>query len=136
MAEIRLGIVSDIGLFWPMVERFFIASTEYGLDWTADDVKRSLDDGMAYLWVVADEKQIIGSFCTKVCIGRERYAVITDLAGDRFDEWIAAGDEKVTQWAKDMGCKFIHFYGRFGWGKKLAGIGYKVNRIEGIKHVE
>lgn len=135
MALFRIGI-ADHNAYWPQVAPLFERSTEYGLDWSVADVKRLLDDGSGHLWIVADGDAVIGAWVTKICIGRQRYAEISDLAGERFDEWMAQGDAVLTQWAKDMDCKAIRFYGRAGWAKKLASIGYKVIRIEGIKHVK
>lgn len=135
MALFRIGIATNPDEHWSQVKPLFDRSTEYGLDWTTNDVKAALDSGDGLLWLVADGDEVIGAWLVRVCIGKQRYAEISDLAGTRFDEWMKQGDALLTRWARDMGCESIRFYGRAGWARKLAGIGYKVNRIEGIKHV-
>lgn len=135
MELFRIGIAPNHNDFWDQVRPLFERSTEYGIDWSVEDVKRLLDDGSGFLWLVADGDAVIGAWVTRICIGAQRYAEISDLAGSRFDEWMLQGDAHLTRWARDMGCESIRFYGRSGWAKKLAKIGYKVKRIEGIKHV-
>lgn len=76
------------------------------------------------VWVVIDDKQIIGAFTTD--LDDEGNAVILTLGGHRIREWLADANDWVEAWARSVGAKKTTAKGRKGWTALCGACGWKV----------
>ena len=106
--------------FWHMVEPLIEKALEYSDGkYEIWDIFNSIESKEMQLWLVTEDKKIIGCGVTQIVVyPQKNICLIVLLAGEDFDKWAHFLNE-VKEWAKDIGCKSIETYGRPGWERKL-----------------
>ena len=130
--EISLVPSSEIENIWDKVSHMLKRSTDLSRGrYRLRDLKAKLVSGEFNLWIVfqmggPDQGKILAAI-TSSFMDYPQGKMLSGqfLGGDRLEEWRDKFCAVFDRWAKDTGCKAIEFTGRAGWGKVLAGNGYK-----------
>lgn len=81
------------------------------------------------LWVVIEDRKIIGSVTTRMTAFDE--AELWHIGGCRAAEWLEDMDREICAWARDCGADRITAQGRKGWGRLSAPLGWVEYRRDG-----
>lgn len=93
--------------------------------WPADLYDGCLNREMV-LWLALEDKVPAGCMIGMIAPRkRATLAVVVVLGGADFDNWLRFEPE-VCAWAAENGAQAVEFYGRKGWEKRAAPMGYKV----------
>jgi hypothetical protein len=112
-------ITQDVDLIWPMAAKLIEAAmtktnlSDFAI--VADDVRA----GHALLWIATNEKDLQAAAVTQVTKANgHKYCTIIACGGVDHKEWISLLDE-VEDYARQMDCAAIRFFGRNGWSRLL-----------------
>jgi len=74
------------------------------------------------LWIAGDYQAIA---VTQIQIyPQHKTCLIVAMAGEGMDEWFENLVCTIETWAKQMNCKYVEEYGRPGWKRVGAPLGY------------
>lgn len=74
------------------------------------------------LWVVPERAAMV----TQILVyPNHKTLLVVILAGDGMDEWLPSVIERLDEYAKHIGAKYIEERGRAGWERALSKYGYK-----------
>lgn len=92
------------------------------------DVLRRIEDGRWSLWVVVENKKIVGALTAHVVPYPQMLVceIVHFATSLPRDQWIPAigPDSELEKWAKFVGCTHIVFYGRPGFERVKPTEGY------------
>lgn len=95
-------------------------------EFTADDFKQSCINRNVQLWLVSQDKRVVGAVTTEIIVYPHRkHCRIITLAGSNFSEWVDLCNSTLDAWAKGNGCHAMEAYTRRGFVPKLLPLGYK-----------
>lgn len=121
----------EIGMVWDIVGPLLEKSIDYSdKRYTVDDIKRDIKSKDMQLWVVVDSAgNIHSTIVTRVVIYPQRKVLFLEhIAGSDFDEWKHLLHVFVA-FAQRKGCSSIDAFGRPGWEKKIAPLGFKKRQV-------
>lgn len=94
----------------PMLAKALAKQTAMSLESVYEDLRR----GKFHLWVVPR----VAAFVTEIQqFPKERICMIVLCGGDALSEWQDVADEKLTRYARAMGCVALMIVGRRGWSR-------------------
>lgn len=97
-------------------------------DWPA--VERDLISNAHQLWVVMEGGDLLAAAVTRVAISRGgEVAEVYLVGGSDFTRWLAELNATIEASARAIGCTAMRSYGREGWKKPLAALGWKVRTV-------
>ena len=116
---ISLVPASMIDLVWNDIKPHLNRATDTVRGkFVVDDIRKLAESGELALWLVADGKEIVASFTTRVIAYPQGNALAVDwVGGDRMAEW---GDDAINileKYAGEYHCTHIEGYGRKAWGR-------------------
>jgi len=117
---------------WVLLSSILSAAMEYeDGKYTLDDVKGMVADDDAQVWVAIKDSTIYGVAITQIIdYPQKSMVLVLCLAGKRFDLWDNIVNDCFVPFAKYMDCSGIEFYGRKGWERRAARLGFKtVQRV-------
>lgn len=88
---------------------------------TIDGVKDAILSGRWQLWIVWDGETICAAGATEV---NNYTCFVWAFGGENMSDWFPLHQE-LEAWAKLIGCKSIHFFGRLGWERVMRPEGYE-----------
>lgn len=114
---------------WPHVEAMLrLAVHRTGLN-TEADVRRSILDGSALLWVAWDGKVIKGVAVTEINeTASGRVCLIGYVSGKNLPEWFHLKDA-IFEYARSEKCAKMRIIGRKGWLRRLKNEGFVMSNI-------
>lgn len=97
-------------------------------DWPA--VERDLTSNDNQLWAVMEGGDLLAAAVTRVALARNgEVAEVYLIGGSDFPRWIGELDATIETSAREIGCTAMRAYGREGWKKPLAALGWKAKAI-------
>lgn len=131
MPDWKISVVENalVPQVWPAVLPYLeqVVAQSNGRCSSADALDRIMKE-QAQLWVVYDEAtaKVTGALVTRVTpYPGKKYLTVEMLAGDNFDEWIDIAQAALVLLGNHLGCDGIEEYGRRGWKKRLASLGWE-----------
>lgn len=109
---------ADIERIWPDILPFVESGMKYLDRYGIDDIKTALLTSEMQLFVAMTET-IQGICITRIEVFPKcKVLNIFLVAGKDRNNWLHF-DEVLSQWAKELGCKYLEAYCRRGWEKVL-----------------
>ena len=134
MSQVNLyGIPSaDIYQYWHDVEPFIRKALRYSDGkYESWDIFSLIEEKQMQLWIVTENKQIIGCGVTQILIfPQKKVCQMVIVSGEDFNEWKHFLSE-IEKWAVSIGCQTFELDGRRGWERKLKNwstIGIKMRK--------
>jgi len=89
-------------------------------------LRQNLLNGQTQLWIVFEEEQKVIACGISTIIQYELKRVFRGLylGGEKVEKWMKEMDSECEKYALLWGCKDIEWFGRKGWMKKTAPLGY------------
>lgn len=114
---------------WPAARAFLDpALMRSDEDWP--QVERDLTSNANQLWAVMEGGDLLAVAVTRVALSRGgEVAEVYLIGGHDFEMWIGALDAQIEASAREIGCFAMRAYGREGWRKTLAGLGWKARAV-------
>lgn len=105
---------SQVGEFWPYVEKFLKAATDRCGTWSIGELRREIDKG-ALLWIVWDGEAVRSATITRL-LQEERGLVLEAVAhgGEGNQDWRMLYEE-IEDYGRNEGCIISRMSGREGW---------------------
>lgn len=116
----------DVDQYWFLVEHKLGNAIEYSnRKYSLTSVYDAIKQGTMCLWLVKITYDILAVCVTEIVdYPDKRVCLIMFVGGEDFKAYQHLTDE-IKHYAKTMKCKGIEFYGRHGWLKKVAKLGFK-----------
>lgn len=118
-----LGVISppDIDRTWcicaPLLEKSMRKGDD---DYTMEDIKSGLKQGLYLLWAWAENNKIICCCVTGfIFYPRKKICSVMMVGGSGLKLWKGAGIDTIAVWAKKNGCSDMEGYVRLGWVRIL-----------------
>lgn len=114
---------------WPAAKALLHPALELSdEDWPA--VERDLTNNDNQLWAVMEGGDLLAAAVTRVALARNgEVAEVYLIGGADFPRWIGELDATIAASAHAIGCVAVRAYGREGWKKPLAALGWKAKAI-------
>lgn len=114
---------------WPAAKAFLDpALMRSDEDWS--EIEASLAKETHQLWAVMEGGNLLAAAVTRVALARGgEVAEVYLVGGHDFERWIGALNGEIETAARQIGCIGMRAYGREGWRKPLAALGWRVNAI-------
>lgn len=121
---------------WPAA-RNFLEPALLRSDENWSDLLPELEDGQLQLWAVlqtnpqAEKPDILyAAAITRIAMtNKGEIAEIYLLGGRDFNLWLPDLSEMIAQSAKEIGCIAVRAYGRTGWRRPLAKLGWQEKTV-------
>lgn len=121
---------------WPAVCFWIEEAVKYGIGYQPLDVLAKLKSGMALLWIVEHNFEIVGACVTEVITyPRCNSLWIWLLGGADFKQWKDCIAE-LEMYARHNKCDYIEASGRPGLSRVLKDLGFEIPRIQCAKRVD
>lgn len=107
---------------WSKCEKFLnnpeIGEIEFA---DLDDLKQECKDGICQLWILMQDDELTGCFITSIgeASANVKVLTLTHLSGEGVKVWIKELDDKVSQFAKINGCKYVSITARRGFARLI-----------------
>jgi hypothetical protein len=130
------GVPCDaVPQIWPLVCDWVEEALERGSIQTADEVLEKIKNREYQLWLI-DDGEPAGAFVTCIATGgRASELVVVCLGGRSMDRWLKAGEDVLSRFAREKGCRRIQMHGRPGWRRKLGSLGWKQKFVNMTKEL-
>ncbi len=93
--------------------------------YSVDDVRDFVADNKAQVWVAIQSSHVLGVAVTQVVdYPQKSMLLILCLAGKYFDLWDNIVRDHLVPYAIGYDCDGIEFYGRKGWIRRAAHLGF------------
>jgi len=112
---------------WDVVEDMILAALMHADGkYTIQDIFMAIKDKEMQLWVVVDQDDMIHAVVVTQIIyyPSKKVMLFVIVSGVKFDNW-SHFLPHFKLFAKDHDCSALEFYGREGWEKKVASLGFK-----------
>lgn len=115
---------------WPQVEGFIKGALKRGhLEnfYEPHDVLAMILLNQADLWLVHNNERIDAAFVTRFCTyPRSKTLYVSLIGGRNMKAWLRLVDEKIDEFARQWGCKYVEGATRQGWARlgrfKITGV--------------
>lgn len=89
---------------------------------TPEDILTQLQTGQLQLWKIGDWQAM--AVTQVVNLPQMLTLSVYMAAGADADRWMSTLCDTLVDWARQLGCKYLEFYGRPGWQRKAAHLGF------------
>lgn len=121
---------------WPAVQHLLVEALEYGFGYMPEDVLAKIKQGMATLWVIEKDMQIVAACVTEIVVyPRCNSLFIWLLGGADFQEWKEAL-ASLEMYARHNRCEYMEAVGRIGMKRMLADLGFNSPRALCAKKID
>lgn len=97
---------------------------------TTEALKRCVETGERQLWLVVQNRQIVGGALTRVLEGDKRVVEIVNASGRNWLEWGGNLFDTIEEWARSIGAEWVTASVRMGLADFLKNRGMKQRRVE------
>lgn len=129
--ELLIGMIADplAWAFWPAAKAMLSPALELGgEDWTRTE--RDLASSAMQLWAVIEDGILAAATVTRISAGNRGEVVEVFLVGgEGYPRWLAALNGQIEQAAREIGCVAMRAWGRAGWKKPLAELGWSASMM-------
>lgn len=124
--EVSLVPPQLIDGLWPRIFPHLSKAAEYTFGrYEPEDILDFVVSGDAHLWVVFDDKNIVGITVTRFWqYPRKKCLDVMFLGGEEWGEWKDIVFDTLQRWAHDSGCTAIEASGRVGFARVFKSRGY------------
>lgn len=114
---------------WPAAKAMLDPALMLGdEDWPA--VEASLQANNHQLWAIMEGGDLLAAAITRVALARNgEVAEIFLIGGTDFPRWLSELDATIEASARQIGCVAMRAYGREGWRKPIAALGWRVSSV-------
>jgi len=105
----------EAGSVWPYVAPWLAEALDRYGDYSIEDARALVDDGIWRLWFAADDAGLVGAALTEVSEYPRRRVLWVVAAGGRAREGIEALWPLLRRYAASQGCGVVRLLGRRGW---------------------
>jgi|TARA_R100001460_G_scaffold65215_1_gene105535 hypothetical protein len=113
---------------WPKAsEQIERANNISETGFTMDDLREKIADGRNQLWVI--DNGAASAITSVVSYPQHKCVKVTYLGGDNMKDWFVPFVEKIEEFGRSQGCKFIETAGRKGWERMCKPLGAKLEFI-------
>ena len=118
---------NKVSEYWPVAEPFIAkAANRYKDNYDLEDVKRSVVDGDAALWLVTHDNAPVAALVTSEDVYPKRKVFLIELVGGKnASMWYYDTVEQLAEIAKCTGYDAIESTARAGWTKMAKDCGFK-----------
>jgi hypothetical protein len=105
-------------LVWPVIKGYVEKSTSYSGERTeAEDVRKDVESGAAFLWVAHEQDHTTYGFVTGQILNYPGMKVLAlqFTGGKKLKSWASDMWNTLESFARDNGCSKIEGAGRIGW---------------------
>lgn len=89
------------------------------------DIRQMVIESEAQIWVAVKGTELYGVVVTHIAeYPKKTMLFVLCLAGKEFDLWDNVVEDNLIPYAKHYECSGIEFYGRKGWSKRAAHLGF------------
>lgn len=113
--------------FWFHVEPWLASAIEkaHG-EMEIQDAQKFCVEGKMQLFGLWDGERFVGAYMTELVVfPRKRQLLVVALGAEDFDPWIEVVSEDLKVYQEKFQCDETTVIGRFGWIRKLKGVGFK-----------
>ena len=135
--EILYTPLGRLDTVWPHARPHIEAGLFYGRgEYEPEDILADLRQSRMQLWCVMAPYAMPGAIVTQIIpYPRKRAMRLVACGGERLREWLPLANEEITAYARRRDVDFIETYGRPGWVRALAGIGFEYGYTTAIKEL-
>jgi len=124
--DLLIGMIHDplSWALWPAAKAMLTPALERGgEDWAKTEAALSADE--MRLWAVIEDGTLTAATVTRISVGNRGEVVEVFLVGgEGYERWLAPLNDQIEQAARDIGCVEMRAWGRSGWKKPLAALGW------------
>lgn len=121
---------------WPAVVHLLQEALDLSFGYSAEDVLAKIKQGMATLWVIEKDMQIVAACVTEIAVyPRCNSLFVWLLGGADFQQWKEALTS-LEMYARHNNCDYIEAVGRIGMKRLLADVGFNTPRALCVKKVD
>lgn len=121
---------------WPAVAHLLQEALDYGFGYMPEDVLAKLRQGLATLWVIEKDMNIVAACVTEIITyPRCNSLFIWLLGGADFKEWKEAMTA-LEMYARHNRCDYMETAGRMAWKRLLGDLGFNSPRAICVKKVD
>jgi hypothetical protein len=128
----------EIDKVWPLVKDKIQAALDRNRNFrNHTHVKENCKKGIEQLWVITDKKDDIHGVCVSQIMEQANYNIglVRIATGHDLPLWVDKIKEFEDWASKHFDCKKIEVYGRPGWKKMLAPLGYEFSHVQMDKFI-
>lgn len=124
--ELLIGMIRDplSWSLWPQARAMLTPALERGgEDW--GKVEAEIGSGDMQIWAVVEDGILTAATATRISMGsRGEVVEVFLVGGEGHVRWLAPLNDRIEQAARDIGCVSMRAWGRAGWKKPLAALGW------------
>lgn len=139
MAQVLIkGVIANkAASFWGVVEPWIQSALDTcGNLMSTNDMLECIINRDCQLWVVYIDDILVAAITTSIIQHPQKKVLTVGAIGGKYMErWVAHLDQLLMAYAKHHECDVIDSYGRRGWSKQLADLGWSTGCTTYMKEV-